>query len=101
MKAGKKFATTIAAAICFVLLFALLLSSAFVALEAGHDCVGEGCLVCQAVSAIEKTLEKLFLALSFALAVGFLCLVRGAVCRLVLCHIPASNPVALRVKLSN
>lgn len=101
MKAGKKFATTIAAAICFVLLFALLLSSVFVALEAEHDCVGEGCLVCQAVSAIEKTLEKLFLALSFALAVGCLRLAGGAVCRLVLCHVPASNPVALRVKLSN
>ncbi|MBR4710903.1 MAG: hypothetical protein IKP10_02650 [Clostridia bacterium] len=36
--------------ICAALLLALIVSSAFIAHEAGHDCSGEDCLICRMIA---------------------------------------------------
>ena len=62
---------------CIGLVFALAVSSAFIAHEAGHDCSGHDCPICQMIAANVNLLRALGLAalmltaLSAALREGF------------------------------
>ena len=54
------------------ILVIMLYSAFFVAAEADHDCVGEGCLICYQVDACQNTLKSLSLAVCVtAVAVAF------------------------------
>ena len=43
--------------LCAGMVLALFLSSAFIAYEAGHDCVGEACTICECVARTEALLH--------------------------------------------
>lgn len=82
-----------------VVLFVMLTSVFFIAAEAGHDCIGDGCEICRQVNACRAVLRGLALAvIAAALAAA-----AGA----VLCSDFAAwqeqarscTPVSLKVKL--
>ena len=91
----------IALSISLLLVFVLLASQFFVIVEAEHDCSGENCPVCRFLTIVENTLKQL----SFAIcSVAAFFLLRASVAKLqpILGEIlPQTNPVALKVKLSN
>ena len=83
------------------ILVIMLYSAFFVAVEADHDCVGEGCPICYQVDACQNTLKSLSLAVCVtAVAVAF----TYTLCRCIsLCTDNAQRDtlVSLKVKLSN
>ena len=87
--------------LCLAILFALVFSVFYVAVEADHDCVGEDCAVCQQVARCESLLRialPLFASALFALAGNMfsaLCLYTSAETA------NKRTPVALKVKLSD
>ncbi|MBQ9331211.1 MAG: AraC family transcriptional regulator [Oscillibacter sp.] len=95
--------TTRRAALVLTAVFALavLVSSAFIVVHADHDCVGEGCPVCQQMAACAQTLRTLS---SAAAAAGTVFAALRALTAMRTCSAPErpfSTPVALKVKLSN
>ena len=92
----------IAALLLAVTILVIMLYSAFfVAAEADHDCVGEGCPICYQVDACQNTLKSLSLAVcATAVAVAF----TYTLCRCIsLCtdYAQRDTLVSLKVKLSN
>lgn len=99
----------IAALLLAVTILVIMLYSAFfVAAEADHDCVGEGCPICYQVDACQNTLKSLSLAVCVtavavcvtAVAVAFTYIL----CRCIsLCtdYAQRDTLVSLKVKLSN
>lgn len=81
-----------------LIILALMLSCAFVAFSADHECRGEDCAVCALCSLLSKTLGAAFLAAlcvcasAVPLAVPFFGEARRTV---------ASTPVRMKVKLSD
>ena len=53
--------------LCVGMVLALILSSAFIAYEAGHDCVGEACKICESVAQTEALLQSFALLGAVAL----------------------------------
>lgn len=43
--------------LCVIFILAMLVSSAFIIHEAGHDCTGEDCLICQAIAMSAQSLR--------------------------------------------
>ncbi len=93
----KRFAAALALLVAFLMLFSVL----FIALEADHDCCGEGCAVCAQILACEDLLRNLMTASALAAAVW---------CFYTLCRVFADadccseHPhtlIALKVKLSD
>ena len=91
----------IAVLLAVTVLFVMLCSALFIAAEANHDCVGEGCPVCFQINACRSALKNLSLAVcaaAFAAAFAYAvcggvsaCAEAGARCTLV----------SLKVKLSD
>ncbi len=55
-----------AAALCVVIVLAILVSSAYIIHEAGHDCTGDDCTVCRTIY-FNSQLLRVFGAVLFAL----------------------------------
>ncbi len=91
----------VALALTVVFLLSASLSLYFIAQEADHDCVGEGCEICALLSQCEHTLKTLFaFAKEAVLALSILYVSHGFV------KSPADitaqgTPVALKVELLN
>ena len=79
----------------------LLFSSAYVLLEAGHDCTGEDCPICVVFLTLEANLRALWLAAVLcALFAGLL----RSTCKTGFCirrAVLPFTPVSLHVKLSD
>ena len=87
----------IAAALFIVtILFFMLGSALFIAAEADHDCVGEGCTICHQISICRSTLTNLSIAVSAAFT-DIPC--RGSFARTDCAQ--SDTPVSLKVKLTN
>ncbi len=84
-----------------MVLFVVLASIFFVAGEAGHDCVGRGCTVCEQLSACEKTLESLGFAACAAAFAVVLTYFPGAGTPVSREFVPIPTLVSLKVKLLN
>ena len=84
-------------AACLALFLASALASG---IEMGHECTGENCLICMAISLREKALHTLFLLI----AVSGIVLVLAenvAISRDEQTFLVPVTPVCLKVKLSN
>ncbi len=57
--------------ICIGFVFALAVSSAFIAHEAGHDCAGHDCPVCRVIAVSMKLLRAAGMAVLMLLALFF------------------------------
>lgn len=94
--------TRIAALLLAAAVLTVMLCSAFyLALEAGHDCIGDGCAICYQIAVCRNVLKKLSLSVcAAALAAAF----TYTLCREFLtCAdcIHRNSLVALKVKLSD
>ncbi len=58
-----------------VVLFVMLTSAFFIAAEAGHDCIGDGCEICCQVNACRAVLRGLALAVIAAALAAVACAV--------------------------
>ena len=87
--------------VCLGYIAFLLMASAFIALEAGHDCAGEDCAVCLQVARMHALLSHGSL-LGMAFAAAFVLLLSGAV-RSVRTAGPvfSLSPVSLKVRMNN
>ena len=87
--------------IAMALVFAMLFFTFFIAAEADHDCVGEGCAVCCQISVCENVLKSVMCTLVMAAvfaAVGFVAFtLRNCENR----DFYYSSLVSLKVKLSD
>lgn len=85
-----------------VAIFAVMLSSAlFLAEEAHHDCIGDGCQICLQMNVCRGTLKSLSLALHAGVAaLAVACILCGSFCP---CEESADRVtlVTLKVKLSD
>ena len=92
----------ILAMVMAVAIFAVMLSAAlFLAEEANHDCIGDGCQICLQLNLCRGVLKSLSLALPAALAaLAVACILWGSFwpCQRSDGHVTL---VALKVKLSN
>ncbi len=61
---SKRFASALALLVAFIMLFSVL----FIALEADHDCCGEGCAVCAQIQVCENLLRNLITAAALVVA---------------------------------
>ena len=87
--------------VCLGYIAFLLMASAFIALEAGHDCAGKDCAVCLQVARMHALLSHGTL-LGMAIAGSFVLLLCGAV-RSVRTAGPvlSQSPVSLHVRVNN
>ena len=97
MNKPKRLASVLALLVAFIMLFSVL----YIALEADHDCCGEGCAICMQIRVCEGLLRNLLPALLLAAA---------ARCLFALSRVSADadyrafHPhtlIALKVKLSD
>ncbi len=89
----------IALTILFVLFIAVSLS--LIVIEAGHDCTGDDCPICEHICALTQSLR---IAASFLLiAIAFLAAVNtaGKASIYLKTEYKTVTPVALKIKLSN
>ena len=97
----KKFRRITVIIITALIALAMLSSAAFIAAEANHDCTGEDCAVCCAISACVNIFKSLTAAFT-AVAAG-VCVFFGFGAALKTCgeiYTPAT-PVSLKTKLLN
>ena len=87
--------------VCLGYIAFLIMASAFIALEAGHDCAGEDCAVCLQVARMHALLSHGTL-LGMAIAGSFVLFLSGAV-RSVRTAGPviSLSPVSLKVRMNN
>ena len=87
--------------VCLGYIAFLLMASAFIALEAGHDCAGKDCAVCLQVARMHALLSHGTL-LGMAIAGSFVLLLSVAV-RSVRTAGPviSQSPVSLKVRMNN
>lgn len=96
-KRNRVLTVLLAAAVLFVMLSSVF----FIAIEADHDCVGEDCPICYQISVCEHTLKSVGQTILVAILAGFI--------GIFLISLPAftkklaynTSLVSLKVKLSN
>ena len=90
-----------AIAFCLMVIMSILLSVSFVSHEATHECVGEDCQICAAVSKCAEVLEKLLAVATFVSLFGLVVYTTGCADFSVGASWVVFTPVKLKVKLSN
>ena len=98
MKKKKRIAAMLLAV---TLLFVMLYSALFIAVEAGHDCIGESCPICCQINACRDALKNLTLAVC---AAAFAAALTYTLCGRVLSRAKSvrfNTLVTLSVKLSD
>ena len=91
----------VASCIATLLLVCILFSIAFVAIEADHDCTGDGCTVCHQIYTCQKLLDQLgaaALPAMLAIAAARICTFIAVRPQWTIC---VPSPVDFKVKLSN
>ena len=92
----RKTAVALAVLLCFVLLFCHLC----LAVNANHECVGDGCTVCQVMKTCENILKTLSCVTAAVASAAVYCSVMAA----SLLHTPVDRsrtPVAWKIKLTD
>lgn len=91
---------SIAGILSILVFLTFLLSSAFISVEADHDCEGEDCAICRCIDMCLTVLKVTAIAVSLCFAVNFferqkdLCLLlENIICR--------KTPTDLKIQLNN
>ena len=88
--------------LCFGLLLALAVSSAFIVLEAGHACCGNACEICESMARIEALLRSTVCFAFVSFFAASLLPVLKAYCVVKAARRPAfSTLVCWKVRLNN
>ena len=101
MIAVKKRNRIIALVLAAIVFFTFAFSVCVIATEAGHDCHGENCPICEIIAICENNIKGLSLILVFVSLMVALALMRTFLrdTRAFLCQ--SQTPVSLKVKLTN
>ncbi len=97
MKKLKHLAPVLALLAAFIMLFSVL----YIALEADHDCCGEGCSVCAQIRACEDLLWNILTAVLTAVAARCFLVLRRVFAGVGCCAFHPHTLFALKVKLSD
>jgi len=97
MNKPKRFASLLALLVAFIMLSSVL----FIALEADHDCCGEGCAVCAQIQACEDLLRNLMMVPVLAAAVWCLYALNRVLSDAGYCAFHPHTLVVLKIKLSD
>ncbi|MCR5090979.1 MAG: hypothetical protein K6C08_15885 [Oscillospiraceae bacterium] len=89
------------AVLAVLLVFAMLFSALYIALEAHHECTGEGCAVCAQIRACMELLCQLLTAAAVLMTADPLCPDAGEACRPLPHHCGSDTLISLKVKLSD
>ena len=87
--------------LAMAVLFVVLSSSCYIAIEVDHDCVGEDCPICYQISVCEHTLRSVGQAVlvgTLAVFIGVFMISMPAFSKKLAYH---TSLVSLKVKLSN
>ena len=87
----------LAAAVLFVMLF----SAFYIAIEADHDCVGEDCPICFQISVCEHTLKSVGQTILVVILAGFIGIFLISLSAFTKKLAYNTSLVSLKVKLSN
>jgi len=91
----------IAAVLCAVLLLILAFSAAYIVIEAGHNCTGEGCPICQEIQVCRQILNTVGTVLVSAVIFLGVFILFTAVLHMFFWAAPAITLISLKVKLSD
>ena len=97
MKKPKRLASVLALLVAFIMLFSVL----FIALEADHDCCGEGCAVCAQIQVCEDLLRNLITAAALVVAAWCLYALIRVFADTNCCSVHPHTLIVLKVKLSD
>lgn len=97
MKKPKRLASVLVLLVAFLMLFSVL----FIALEADHDCCGDGCAVCAQIQVCEDLLRSLTTASVLAAAAWCLYTLSRVFADTDCCSVHPHTLIALKVKLSD
>ena len=84
-----------------VLLAVVLISSWYIAEEAGHDCTGENCPVCETIRQCETVLRHVGLGVLLAVSVVIPTVLHSLSGSLRAYELPQRTPVSLKVRLND
>ena len=91
------FTLLLTAAVCFAILFSLC----FIAAEADHDCIGDGCPICCQLAVCDTVLKTLVCVVISGLFSALLVCFISVLSAFTQKHILNTSPVCLKVKLSD
>ncbi len=86
--------------IALFMAFSVLFLSAFIACEAGHDCEGEDCPVCQCIMQCENILRNIDGGVTLHSIVPLCFCFVSAVC-VGICPVVFTTPVSMKVRLND
>ena len=88
--------------LCIVFVFALAVSSAFIAHEAGHDCAGNDCPICRMIAVSMDLLRAAGIAVLMLLALFFVLQKKAALREWQRLCLPASGTlVSWKIRLND
>ena len=87
--------------VALMALFAVLYSSLYIAVEANHDCTGDGCQICIQINACDHVLKNLSLAAGAVTVAAALLYMRSLIVPNCADARFVCTLVSLKVKLSN
>lgn len=90
---------SVSIALCAVVLLTLLFSFCFIAVEAGHDCVGEDCNICLEINSCLITLRALGALILSLMPLCAMLFSLSALFFAVINSFTIKTPVTLKVKL--
>ncbi len=94
---SKRLASVLAMLVAFIMFFSLL----YIALEADHDCCGEGCAVCVQIQACEDLLQNLMTAAVLVAAAWCFYALSRVFANADCCSLHPHTLISLKVKLSD
>jgi hypothetical protein len=94
---SKRLASVLVLLVACIMLFSVL----FIALEADHDCCGEGCAVCAQIQVCEDLLRNLITAAALVVAAWCLYVLIRVFADTNCCSVHPQTLIVLKVKLSD
>ena len=101
MIAVKKRNRIIALVLAAIVFFTFAFSVCVIATEAGHDCHGENCPICEIIAICENNIKGLSLILVFVSLMVALALLGAFIRETRKLRYQSQTPVSLKVKLTN
>ncbi len=88
--------------ICIGMILALLTSSAYLIIEAHHDCTGEDCDICEHIAEVEALLAGMaYLGIAALTVLSVIALVRALLSDRTTANLRAATLVFLKVRLND
>ena len=97
----KKLQERKASALALMLLFSILFSVFFAAVEAGHDCLGDDCPVCASLMECCEIVQSLKNSLPLLAVCVLMCIPLNTCVEKTSLLLPFITPVSLKIQLNN